>query len=158
MKWTEQRHPGERLVEWGAPAVLATASGWAAYAISGSVVPATCATAAVFVVAAWAMDRAGRAERGLGLSNFAVEPIDAAMIDELLLDDPLCEISPDSRVVSLFAPEATTPGALVTRIADYLGERSPQARPEEDEIHGPVAGDAGAALHAALANIRASLR
>ena len=158
MKWTDQRYPGESLVEWGAPAVLATASGWAAYAISGAMLPGVAAMAAVLLVGVLAMDRAGKAERGIRLSDFAVEPIEAAAIDELLLDDPLSEVSADSRVVSLFAPEPPTPGALVARIADYLGERSPHAHSVSDDAVGPVAADAGEALHAALANIRASLR
>ena len=158
MNWTDQGHPGERLVEWGAPAVLATASGWAAYAASGAVLPGVAAMAAVLLVGVLAMDRAGKAERGVRLSDFAVEPIEAAAIDELLLDDPLSEVPADSRVVSLFAPEPPTPGALVARIADYLGERSPLGRAAGDDMAGPVAVDAGAELHAALANIRASLR
>ncbi|MGI8932014.1 MAG: hypothetical protein ACR2FK_06530, partial [Sphingomicrobium sp.] len=78
--------------------------------------------------------------------------------DELLLDDPLIEVAPGSRVVSLFEVEQETPGALVARIADYLGERTPQGRPETDGAERSAAADAGEALHAALANIRASLR
>lgn len=163
MDWSKQQHPGERLVEWGAPAVLATASGWAAYALSGAVLPGAGVTAAVLALGALAMRRAGPVERGLPMAEFAVEPVDSAAHgaeagDELLLDDPLSEVAADARVVSLFEPETESPGALVARIADYLGERSPQARPAGDEADGPVAGDAGAALHAALANIRASLR
>ena len=158
MTWTNQRHPGERLAEWGAPAVLATASGWAAYAISGAVLTGAGALAAVLALGALAMQRVGHADRVMDLSDFAVEPIDTAAIDELLLDDVLTEVAADSRVVSLFEPEPATPGALVARIADYLGERSPNARPAGDGAQGPLAADAGAALHAALANIRASLR
>ena len=162
MKWTEQQHPGERLIEWGAPAVLATASGWAAFAVSGAMLAGVGVMAAVFMLGTLAMRRAGMTERGLRMSEFAVEPVEAAVHgaeagDELLLDDPLSDLAADSRVVSLFEPEIETPGALVARIADYLGERSPQARAAGDEAAGPVAGDAGAALHAALANIRASL-
>lgn len=158
MNWTERRHPGESLIEWGAPAVLATASGWAALAVSGATLPGVGVMAAMLVPGVLIMRQVAKTERGIRLQDFTVEPFDAAAIDELLLDDPLSEVSADSRVVSLFAPEAATPGALVARIADYLGERSHEARPAEDDMHGPVAGDAGAALHAALANIRASLR
>ena len=158
MKWTNQRHPGERLVEWSAPTVLAAACGWAAYAISGAVLPAVSVMAALLTLGAMAMRRVGNADHDMGLSDFAMEAIENAAIDELLLDDPLIEVAPDSRVVSLFEPEPATPGAMVARIADYLGERSPNARPAGDEAQGPVAADAGEALHAALANIRASLR
>ena len=158
MNWTDQGHPGERLVEWGAPAVLATACGWAAYAISGAVLSGVSVMAALLTLGAMAMRRVGKADHSMGLSDFAVEAIESAAIDELLLDDPLIDVAADSRVVSLFEPEPATPGALVARIADYLGERSPNARPAGDEAQGPLAADAGAALHAALANIRASLR
>ena len=163
MNWTEQRQPGEYLVEWGAPAVLAAAIGWATYAVSGAALAGAGATALALVAGAAAMRRAGEPATGIKLSDFALEPVAAEAHgaeagDELLLDDPLSEVAPDSRVAAMFEAEPETPGALVARIADYLGERSPQARSAEDEMDGPVAGDAGAALHAALANIRASLR
>lgn len=158
MNWTEQRRPGEYLVEWGAPAVLAAAIGWAAYAVSGAALAGAAATALALVAGAAAMRRAGEPAIGIKLSDFAVEPVDAGTNHELLLDDPLREVAPDSRVAAMFEAEPETPGALVARIADYLGERSPQARPVADEADGPVAADAGAGLHAALANIRASLR
>ena len=76
--------------------------------------------------------------------------------DELLLDDPLTEIPADSRVVRLFARPEPTPGELVLRIEDYLsdGRRVPAEASAGDQR--PI--DASAALHAALANIRASLR
>ena len=58
----------------------------------------------------------------------------------------------------MFESETETPGALVSRIADYLGERSPGDRPADQDAEHRVPTDAGAALHTALANIRASLR
>ena len=72
----------------------------------------------------------------------------------LLLDDRLVEPEADSRVVRLFARPEPTPGELVLRIADYLSE---QGKPAARSFAGrarPV--DASAALHAALANIRAN--
>jgi hypothetical protein len=75
----------------------------------------------------------------------------------LELSDRLEEVEPDSRVVRLFAGEDPTPGELVDRIAVFLGEGrhpSPIDRPAA-EASRP---DASAALHDALANIRASLR
>jgi hypothetical protein len=74
-----------------------------------------------------------------------------------LLDDPIIEVAPESRVVQLFARAEPTPGELVLRIEDYLsdGRRTP-AREASAAQQRPV--DASAALHAALANIRASLR
>lgn len=153
MNWTEQRQAGERLLEWGAPAVLAAALGWAAAAVSGAAVAGVGAAACALVAGVLAMRRADGAQAGKPLAPFSVEPIDAGQDDELLLDDPLHEVTPDSRVVAMFELEAETPGALVARIADYLGERSPR-----DGAPATVAADAGAALHKALANIRASLR
>lgn len=77
--------------------------------------------------------------------------------DELLLDDPLVA-RPDSRATRLFASEDKSPAALVARIEDYL-DREPQRKNAVQEVRRdePVP-DASAALHTALANIRASLR
>ncbi len=91
-------------------------------------------------------------------SDFADGPIDDE--DELLLDDPIAPIGSDSRVIQLFEPHQPEPlpepGELVARIADYLdsgGGADRSAAPRE-----PVRQDASAALHAALADIRRSLR
>ena len=157
MNWTTQ-HAGESLIEWGAPAVLAAAVGWAAFALSGAALAGAGAAAVAMVAGVLAMRRTDVTEPGLVLSDYEIEPIDDAMRDELLLDDPLGDVAANSRVVSMFEREPATPGALVTRIADYLGERSPDAGVAEDRGEHRVPTDAGAALHAALANIRASLR
>ena len=160
MNWTTQRHAGERLIEWGAPAVLAAAAGWAASTVSGAILAGAGAAALGMVAGLSAMRRADRAESRLTLLDYAVEPIEAATRDELLLDDPLVAVAADSRIVSMFESESETetPGALVSRIADYLGERSPGDRPADQDAEHRVPTDAGAALHTALANIRASLR
>jgi|SRR5690349_24590226 hypothetical protein len=90
----------------------------------------------------------------------AFEPVafeEASLENELLLDDPLIEVEANSRVVRLFDRQDATPGEMVARIEDYLGDgrrRSPV--PAEEGSATPP--DAHAALHAALANIRASLR
>lgn len=165
MDWTTQRHAGERLIDFGAPALLAAASGWAAWAVSGVALAGVGAAVAAMVAGVAAMRRAGAPEAGPSLPDYAVESIDVATSDELLLDDPLAEVAADSRVVSMFEreadedeAEAETPGAMVARIVDYLGERRPVARATEDESEDRLPADAGAALHEALANIRASLR
>ena len=158
MNWTTQQHAGEGLIEWGAPAVLAAAVGWAAFAVSGSVFVGGGAAAMAMVAGVIAVRQAGVTERELTLPDYAVEPIDDAMRDELLLDDPLVAVAADSRVVSMFESEAATPGAMVARIADYLGERCPADGTTEDVADHRLPSDAGAALHVALANIRASLR
>jgi hypothetical protein len=68
--------------------------------------------------------------------------------EELLLDDILAELGPDSRVVRLFDRAAMpTPAQLNARIAAHL--RGDAAPPE------PV--DASEALHQALAELRRSL-
>jgi len=65
--------------------------------------------------------------------------------DELVLDDILAALNPDSRVVRLFEPGAEpTPGQLQTRIDSHLDHRA-------------RSGDASRALHQALAELRRSL-
>lgn len=77
--------------------------------------------------------------------------------DELLLDDILAEMTPSSRVVRLFAPDAApTAGELKERIDRHLadGERAGLAGPIElSELP-----DASDALAAALDRVRHSLR
>lgn len=100
------------------------------------------------------LDRIGR--RGTIATEF--EPVafaEATELDELLLDEPI--VLSTSRVVQLFKPDPPLPepGELAARIEDFLGAgRALPPRPAE-----PVARhDATAALHAALADIRRSLR
>ena len=62
--------------------------------------------------------------------------------DELVLDDILAALNPDSRVVRLFEPNADpTPGQLQTRIDRHLNQRARSV-------------DASQALHEALAELR----
>jgi hypothetical protein len=70
-------------------------------------------------------------------------------VDELVLDDILAKLGPDSRVVRLFDPGAMpTPGQLNARIERHLhGTPSPAA---------PM--DASQALYEALSELRRSLR
>jgi hypothetical protein len=87
--------------------------------------------------------------------------------DELLLDTPI--VSRDgSRVVRLFG-DATQPGAdaaaipapgeMLARIEDFLGVARGSAAAAEPASHANLpSADASAALHAALADIRRSLR
>jgi hypothetical protein len=71
---------------------------------------------------------------------------------ELLLDDVLAELAPDSRVVRLFDPATMpTPAELQARIKRHLGsDYSMPAQAQEV--------DASEALHEALAELRRSLR
>jgi hypothetical protein len=150
------RHPAETLIDWAAPAVLAIACAWSAWTVAGA--PAGVA-AGGFALAAgiMAMRMLGRSLPAQPKATF--EPVgfeDAQDGDELLLDDPLIDVEADSRVVRLFDRQKATPGELVTRIEGFLGDG--RRRPAATKEGSAAPPDASAALHAALANIRASLR
>lgn len=175
MDWAGKQHPVERLVEWLAPALLAGATGWSAKSI-GAALPAFSVAAGIsFAVGMIAM-------RGIGRSRSALSPafepvvfeadgsqLEELLLDnpielgdagsgELLLDDPLVDIDQDARVVRLFARQEPTPGELVARIEDFLGDGPRRAAlPAAGRETQPIL-DAGAALQAALANVRASLK
>jgi len=156
MKWAGKPHPVETLADWGAPIVLAGAAAWAA-SLAGLPLAAKAASSVMALLAGIvAMRIAGRPQL-VGEPSF--EPVEfepQGGEGELLLDDPLVEVAPDSRVVRLFARNEPTPGELVLRISDFLSEQGkapmPVAPPVEQQV------DASTALHAALANIRATLR
>jgi hypothetical protein len=161
MSWAS-KHPVEGVAEWGAPALLALAAGWAVLLAGLPLVAVAGAGVIALALGVVTMRLAGRAPI---VTEASFEPVpfeDAVTEDVLLLDDPLTEIEPDSRVVQLFASPEPTPGELVIRIEDYLsdGRRAPAS--EARVLKAPVVEqrpvDASAALHAALANIRASLR
>lgn len=90
--------------------------------------------------------------------------------EALLLDDPLPVLGDDSRVVRLFAVQPVHseaapmplagPGEMIARIEDFLGQARGSAAGGELVSRADKAGsdDANAALHAALADIRRSLR
>jgi hypothetical protein len=168
MKSVQKQHVVEALAEWGAPALLAAALGWAGFRLGAPLAGVMAAVIVVFAGGCGAMRKVGSGAQAT-LAPFEtpeIEPIEPEMEellleakDELLiLDDPLIEPEPDSRLVRLFARPEPTPGELVDRIADFLaGDRQPALvpqRPAEDRY----SVDASAALHAALANIKASLR
>lgn len=157
MSWTS-KHPVEATAEWVAPLLLAMAASWAA-SVAGLPLAAIAAGGIIALAAGVMIMRlAGTAPIA---ADAGFEPVRfdgaAAEASELLLDDPLVEIAPDSRVVQLFAKVEPTPGELVLRIEDYLSDgRRTVAAEAPLEQHQPA--DSSAALHAALANIRASLR
>jgi hypothetical protein len=157
MAWAK-KHPVEVTAEWVAPALLAAAASWAAWMV-GLSLATTAAVGVVAVSVAIVALRLSGGAANAAAAGFEPVPIEgaASTSDELLLDDPLVEIADDSRVVRLFARAEPTPGELVLRIEDYLndGRRAPQSDPAGPDQR-PA--DASAALHAALANIRASLR
>jgi hypothetical protein len=156
MAWTKT-HPLERAAEWGAPLVLAIAAAWAASMAGLPLAAKTGAGVVALSIGMIAMKVAGKAP-AWGVAGFEPAEFKPRITeDELLLDDPLVEIQPESRVVKLFERDDPTPGELVLRISDYLSEQGQppvsRAQPIDPE---PI--DASAALHAALANIRATLR
>ena len=166
MSWTGKQHPVEVVVEWLAPIPLAFAVGWAGGRLGLSSIEAMALGVAVLTLG-FAAIRIGGGTRPVALQGFEPAEFAPAELDELVLDemdsvlelsDQLDEPDPDSRVVRLFAREEPTPGELVVRIAYFLGEGAravPVERPAPDVGRPP---DASAALHDALANIRASLR
>ena len=151
-----RQHPAERFIDWTAPAALAGAVGWSAWRVLGMPAAGAGFGAFAFAVGVLVMKLIGR--QPLGGSDAAFEPLsfEEVQSNELLLDDPLMEVEPDSRVVRLFDRDEATPGELVARIEDYLGDGHRRVVPAEEGSAAPP--DASAALHAALANIRASLR
>jgi len=156
MEWTGKPHPAEVLADWGAPIVLACGAAWAA-SLAGLPLAAKAAGGVMALASGMiAMRLAGRlplpAEAGFEPVEFEA-PNDK---DELLLDDPLTEVAADSRVVRLFERNDPTPGELVLRISDYLSEQGKTPSSIDPQVEQQV--DASAALHAALANIRATLR
>jgi hypothetical protein len=156
MKWVGRSHPLELVASWGAPTVLAAAATWSASAVGLPLAGGVAAGAVGLAVGILAMRMAGPAGEATQ-ADFVPAELEFDQFDELLLDDPLIEVTQNSRVVKLFDRQEPTPGELVLRISDYLSEqgRPPiEAAPPIDLQ--PV--DASAALHAALANIRASLR
>lgn len=160
MNWDTRRNPIEPIVEWAAPAALATAVGWAAWILIGSVAIASGSLLAVFALGVILL-RWVAADAGIRLAAFEPQTLDDAPGEELLLDDPLVALEESSRVVRLFDKQPNTPGEMIARISDFLGERpmSPRvvaAAEGVNRLHHPS--DASQALHEALANIRASLR
>lgn len=152
----EERHPAETLADWGAPAVLAMASAWSGWTVMG-IAAGLGAGLLAAALGALAMRILGRSHPVEPEAAFEPVSFDDAPCDELLLDDPLVEIEESSRVVRLFDRQEATPGELVARIEGYLGNgRSKTSVAAEEGSAAPP--DASAALHAALANIRASLR
>lgn len=165
MEWAGRQHPVETLVEWVAPLPLAAAAFWAGRLLGFSLVEAAAAAVALLTLGFAVMKLAGGAAHWR-LQQFQPQELDSPPLDELILrpsdellelDDPLPTVEEDARVVRLFEREDPTPGELVTRICDFLGEARPS--PEAAAMPRlPGAPDASDALHAALANIRASLR
>ena len=166
MSWAGKQHPLEAAVEWLAPITLSLAVGWAGWQLGLSTISSVGLGAAALAAGIAAFRLAGRGA-SIAIQGFQPAEFESIEAGELLLEekdsilelhDRLEEPNPDSRVVRLFERHDPTPGELVDRIVDFLSEGR---RP--DPVDHPMAEsnrlpDASAALHDALANIRASLR
>ena len=155
----------EVALEWLAPIPLALAVGWAGGRLGLSLGVAIAAGVAALVVG-FAAIRLSGGQSAVRLHEFEPAAIDTVEPDELLLEegdavlelqDRLDDVAPDSRVVRLFARQDPTPGELVDRIVDFLAEGR-VTEPCDRAAEPARIPDASAALHEALANIRASLR
>ena len=157
----------ERILDAMAAAVFAVAVSVCADRLSFGLAAAA-SGAAVSLCGAYALLRAVRPRGRFRLAEFALpdmpeQPEELVLTDadrlppeeperspELLLDDVLAQLGPDSRVVRLFDPAAMpTPGELRARIDRHLDSSSARPSPHPD---------ASQALHEALAELRRSLR
>ena len=166
MSWAGKPHPIETAIEWLAPIPLALAVGWAGSRLGCSPVESI-ALGVASLAAGFAAFKLGGGARPVAIHDFQPAEFESVEPGELLLEekDAILELndrlelpSVESRVVRLFEREEPTPGELVDRIVDFLAEgRRPASydQPAADVRRPP---DASAALHDALANIRASLR
>jgi len=159
----------ESIVDLGAAALFAAAMAYGLHSsITGSA--AFGGGAVAFALSFMGLRRVEPEPRHFKVSDFVIQPlaataaaqelllteadrylldeVPAAADDELVLEDILEEIGPDSRVVRLFDPAAMpTPGQLKDRIDRHLDEGgAPGTSP-----------DASQALYDALAELRRSL-
>ncbi len=169
-------------IEIAAESIAATCLGGAVvFAGAQSGAGLAMAGAAGALVAAAGLIILGRVDRYDGPLEARFAPLGFDEIDEevllldqpidgdhaLLLDDPLPALDQESRVVRLFAaqspgsdeaaPPLAGPGEMVARIEDFLELGRGSAAAVEGEARAASV-DASAALHAALADIRRSLR
>lgn len=174
---------GDRIADWTGAVSLGGAGAFAAFALT----PAThyaFAPAIGGVAAAMAMTLIGLATmrqvhvkaRAFAFAPAVFEPAEAEeelllvdqvetaseAQDELLLDDQLETPGEESRVLRLFAPQTMdVPGEMVERIESWLADarqRRGGAANGTASGHGPASSPASASLHAALADIRRSIR
>ncbi len=178
MEWKASRPAIEIAAESIAAACLGGAIGFAVGTLAplgAGIIAAFAAGLTGAIAARFVMGRIDRPSPSLGDRFAPVDFSDVADVlllddpietdDVLLLDDPLPAVTADSRVVQLFALPAPVgaasalpaPGEMVARIEGFLGVARNKAA-ASDGAPDRVAADASAALHAALADIRRSLR
>lgn len=156
----------ESMVDAGAASLFAAAIVYALDAWATGYAESFGGGALAFALCFAALRRVETEARHFRVSDFLVEPAvspepEALVLtdadrfippvgadEELVLDDILAEIGPDSQVVRLFDPATVpTPGQFRARIDRHLGEGAPPA----------VSPDASQALYDALADLRRSL-
>ena len=178
MDWKASRPTIEIAAEWIAATCLGGAVGFAAAQFGAGLALAGAAGALIAVAGLIVLGRVDRAIDPLAESfapvGFGEVEEDVLLLDQpigcndaLLLDDPLPALDHESRVVRLFAaqppgsdeaaPPLAGPGEMVARIEDFLELGRGGAAVAEGEARAASI-DASAALHAALADIRRSLR
>ena len=153
METRTDRHWGDRLADLFGAVALGAGAGGTTWLIAPRLSAVATALGLCF---GWLLMRAvPGGEMALSIPAFEVVPLEAGDEQSLLLEDALAEPDADSRVVQLFAPDATpTAGQLQARIDRHLGLGEAEGWAAE-EAH---RADAGDALHAALDEIRRSLR
>lgn len=159
MGWNQKIGAVERLVEFVAALSLSAGAAFATVvlaplaglALVGSAVGGALVVGGGALLLLGLVDSPGTATLDFALVDL---PVAGKVEDELLLDDPI-KAPADSRVVQLFGDEPLpAPGELVTRIADFLESGR---GPVREQVQAS-SNEASAALHAALADIRRSLR
>ena len=188
MDWKAQRPAIEIAAELIATVAVGGAIGFATWALAPlgtgvvALSAASIAGVAGTITAWWVMGRVDREQPASGDRFVPVdydETADVLLLDEpiddaeaLLLEAPSSTARANSRVVQLFAAPATAdeaerpesrgeamlpaPGEMVATIENFLGGARNSGG--ADDQSRPAAADASAALHAALADIRRSLR
>ena len=175
----------EIAAEWIAALCLGAAAGFAALSLTAAGLLG--AVAVAILSAAAALFALALVDRHVVDADPAFEPVafpeeaepvdvdkadvlileDKVEDDALLLDTPVAAAEPESRVVRLFggAPHSSeagnipAPGEMLARIEDFLGvARGGAEQGEPVRRANEASADASAALHAALADIRRSLR
>ena len=169
MSWSRSQTIGTS-ADAGAALLFAGAAGFACLSIAGSTRLSAAIALAAFYGCFKLLRRIEAEPRDFMIANFTAAPMPIEAVaelilthaqmlkpesatgdlnDELLLDDILAGIAPDSRVVRLFdAAAMPTPGQLRERIDRHLDQgKRPTAPP-----------DASQDLYEALAELRRSLR
>ena len=143
----------ERIIDLCGASALAAAAGFATSTLAPLALSSSAAAggaSVTFILAYAVLRRCGGHAPTIGLGAFELRTIEPQPEPEaLLLDVILASLGPDSRVVRMFAPDAIpTAGQLQARIDRHIAS---DGRGDRDD-------EAREALHAALADIRRSLR